>query len=265
MADQTLEQALLNLLNNAADASPDGFEVAGPHGDGDVVIDILDRGPGLTDEVQARAGELFFSTKAPEGGMGIGLFLANATIERFGGSVSLFNRPGGGCCTRVTLPLADVWPEARPRMSEFVRRAGLLIVDDDLTFCRVLARAMEGRGFAVSVAHDVLGGLRSAGAGIRPSYAVVDLRMPGPSGLDLGARRCSELDAQSSIVVLTGYASIATAVEAIKIGATHYLAKPANAEEIIAAFGRTSADAEVDVRDPPGRSAASSGNTSRRC
>ena len=108
VADRTLEQALLNLLNNAADASPDGVEVEGRTDGGNVVIDILDRGPGLTAEVQARAGELFFSTKAPEGGMGIGLFLANATIERFGGSVRLFNRSGGGACTRITLPfLAD--------------------------------------------------------------------------------------------------------------------------------------------------------------
>ena len=108
LADQTLEQAVLNLLNNAADASPDGFEVSGRIHNGHVVIDILDRGPGLTEEAQARAGELFFSTKGSEGGMGIGLFLANATIERFGGSVRLFNRSDGGCCTRIELPsLAD--------------------------------------------------------------------------------------------------------------------------------------------------------------
>jgi len=108
VADHTLEQALLNLLNNAADASPSGFEVHGHAGEGEVVIDILDRGPGLTGEASSRAGELFFSTKAPEGGLGIGLFLANATIERFGGSVSLFNRADGGCCTRVVLPPVTV-------------------------------------------------------------------------------------------------------------------------------------------------------------
>ncbi len=105
VADRTLEQALHNLLNNAADASPGGFEVMGKATSGEVVIDILDQGPGLSDEAMARAGELFYSTKAPEGGMGIGLFLANATIERFGGRVSLFNRAEGGCCTRITLPL----------------------------------------------------------------------------------------------------------------------------------------------------------------
>ncbi len=105
VADRTLEQALLNLLNNAADASPEGFDVLGRVNGGKVIIDILDRGPGLTPEVQARAGELFFSTKSPDDGMGIGLFLANATIERFGGSVHLFNRSGGGACTRITLPV----------------------------------------------------------------------------------------------------------------------------------------------------------------
>ena len=110
VADRMLEQAFLNLLNNAADASPEGFEVSGRTDRGNVVIDILDRGPGLTSEIQARAGELFFSTKATEGGMGIGLFLASATIERFGGSVRLFNRHGGGACTRITLPCLDGAP-----------------------------------------------------------------------------------------------------------------------------------------------------------
>jgi two-component system sensor histidine kinase RegB len=112
VADQTLEQALISLLNNAADASPDGFDVTAYAGEGAVVIDILDRGPGLTDEVRKRAGELYFSTKGPDGGMGIGLFLANATIERFGGTVSLSNRADGGCCTRITLP--QVAAEADP-------------------------------------------------------------------------------------------------------------------------------------------------------
>lgn len=112
VADRTLEQALLNLLNNAADASPAGFEVVGRTDGNHVVIDILDRGPGLTAEVQARAGELFFTTKGPEEGMGIGLFLANATIERFGGSVRLFNRTGGGACTSITLPFLAETPAA---------------------------------------------------------------------------------------------------------------------------------------------------------
>ena len=130
-------------------------------------------------------------------------------------------------------------------------RDSLLIVDDDPTFCRVLARALEGRGFAVTVAHDVPQALRCAEADL-PKFALVDLRMPGPGGLAF-VKRLREMSADARIVVLTGYASVATAVEAIKVGATHYLSKPANAEEIVAAFGRLSADVDVDVREAPAR------------
>jgi two-component system response regulator RegA len=110
----------------------------------------------------------------------------------------------------------------------------LLIADDDPTFCEVLARALERRGFTVAVAHDVPSALSLAQRD-PPQYAVIDLKMPGPSGLEL-VRELRALNAGIRIVVLTGYASIATAVEAIKLGATHYLAKPANADEILAAL-----------------------------
>ncbi|MDP1680472.1 MAG: ATP-binding protein, partial [Burkholderiales bacterium] len=103
--ERTLDQALLNLLNNAADASPEGIELAGRWDAAQLTLEILDRGPGISAEVAARAGEAFFTTKSPGGGLGIGLFLANATIERFGGAVKLFNREQGGVCVRVILPL----------------------------------------------------------------------------------------------------------------------------------------------------------------
>ncbi|HQS57854.1 MAG: two-component system response regulator [Gallionellales bacterium 35-53-114] len=114
-------------------------------------------------------------------------------------------------------------------------QASLLLVDDDITFCQVLCRALEKRGYAVTVAHSVEQALPLASAN-PPEYAVVDLKMSGASGLVL-IQSLHELDAETRIVVLTGYASIATAVEAIKLGATQYLSKPANADEIVAAFG----------------------------
>ena len=114
-------------------------------------------------------------------------------------------------------------------------QASLLLVDDDTTFCQVLARALEKRGFAVTVAHSVEQALPLALAD-PPEYAVVDLKMGGASGLTL-IQALHELDPATRIVVLTGYASIATAVEAIKLGATQYLSKPANADGIVAAFG----------------------------
>lgn len=128
-------------------------------------------------------------------------------------------------------------------------RPSLLLVDDDETFCRVLNKALVRRGFNVSVAHDVDAALILAEENA-PEYAVVDLKMPGPSGLVL-VKRLKELDEETRIVMLTGFASIATAVEAIKLGATHYLAKPADADQIIAAFERGGGDAEIPVTAQP--------------
>lgn len=104
-AERTLEQALLNLLNNAADVSPEGIEVEGLWTDTQLTLSIRDRGPGISNEVSRRAGQAFFTTKGPGRGLGIGLFLANASIERFGGAVNLFNREDGGACVRVILPV----------------------------------------------------------------------------------------------------------------------------------------------------------------
>ena len=95
-------------------------------------------------------------------------------------------------------------------------KASLMIVDDDVIFCDVLAEAFERRGFSVRIAHDVKEGIALARKEL-PEYAVVDLRMPGASGLEL-VEVLKALDENTRIVVLTGYASVATAVEAIKLG-----------------------------------------------
>lgn len=128
-------------------------------------------------------------------------------------------------------------------------RPSLLLVDDDDALRQVLARALEKRGFAVSTAPDVESALLLA-QDSSPEYAVVDLKMSGPSGLVL-VQRLKELDAETRIVMLTGYASIATAVEAIKLGATHYLAKPADADEIVAALMQTAGNPDVAVSSDP--------------
>ncbi|MFZ5593907.1 MAG: ATP-binding protein [Pseudomonadota bacterium] len=108
VAEQTLTQAILNMLNNAADASPELVEVQGEWDASELRLVICDRGPGLTPAIQAQAGKALFTTKEPGQGLGMGLFLAHATIGRFGGSVQLFNREGGGACTRLVLPLANL-------------------------------------------------------------------------------------------------------------------------------------------------------------
>ncbi len=127
----------------------------------------------------------------------------------------------------------------------------LLLVDDDHVFCQVLAKALQKRGFDVTTANSVAQAQGLLEEGLRPDFAVVDLSMPGgPSGLVL-VESLHASSSEMSIVVLTGYASVATAVEAIKLGATHYLAKPANADEIVKAFGKELGDADAGVSDQP--------------
>jgi two-component system, response regulator RegA len=134
-------------------------------------------------------------------------------------------------------------------MSDPNDRPSLLLVDDDATFRAVLAEALEKRGYMVRVASDVPTGLAAAQQD-PPEFAVIDLKMPGPSGLEL-VQKLNQLDENTRIVMLTGYASVATAVEAIKLGAIHYLAKPADADEILAAFHRTEGDAALPIGAQP--------------
>ena len=106
----------------------------------------------------------------------------------------------------------------------------LLIVDDDEPFLRRLARAMEKRGFAPEMAESVAAGKAIATAR-PPAYAVVDLRLEDGNGLDV-VEVLRERRPDARIVVLTGYGAIATAVAAVKIGATDYLSKPADANDV---------------------------------
>lgn len=129
-------------------------------------------------------------------------------------------------------------------------KSTLLLVDDDDAFRRVLARALGKRGYAVSSAANVEAAM-SLAMEQPPEYAVVDLKMPGDSGLVL-IEQLMALDPNTRIVMLTGYASIATAIEAIKLGAIHYLAKPCDADEVVAALNKGAAgDASLFVSDSP--------------
>jgi len=128
-------------------------------------------------------------------------------------------------------------------------RPSLLIVDDDEVFCEVLADAFSDRGYAVCVARDTASAIAMA-ARCEPEYAVIDLRIGQDSGLKM-VKTLHALDENTRIVMLTGYASVATAVEAIKLGAVHYLTKPADADEILAALHKDEGDASIPVSDNP--------------
>jgi len=125
----------------------------------------------------------------------------------------------------------------------------LLIVEDDATFARTLRRSFERRDYNVHSATslDEVHGLLAQHS---PRHAVVDLKLSGGSGLEC-VKALHLHDPRMKIVVLTGFASIATAVEAIKLGACHYLAKPSNTDDIEAAFRRSDGDTSVPTSVAP--------------
>lgn len=122
----------------------------------------------------------------------------------------------------------------------------LLLVEDDAAFARTLKRSFERRGYRVL--HALSGeDVQQLLTQHNPQYAVMDLKLAGnASGLNC-VQMLHQHNPEALIVVLTGYASIATAVEAVKLGACHYLAKPSNTDDIEAAFGRVEGRTDVEV------------------
>jgi two-component system response regulator RegA len=125
----------------------------------------------------------------------------------------------------------------------------LLLVDDDAVLCDVMARALGARGYAVCVAHSFEEAVRAVDHD-PPEYAVIDLKLPDQSGLKL-VTHLRSADPQTRIVMLTGHGSIPTAIEAIKLGATYYLTKPADADEVVAAFAHEAGNDSIHVDGKP--------------
>lgn len=125
----------------------------------------------------------------------------------------------------------------------------LLIIEDNPAFSRVLQRSFDRRGYTVLTCNavDELAALLS---GVTPHFAVVDLKISRGTGLEC-VRLLHAHDRDMKIVVLTGFASLTTAVEAIKLGACHYLAKPSNADDIEAAFGKGEGNEHVPILTSP--------------
>jgi two-component system sensor histidine kinase RegB len=112
--ERSLQQAVLNLLNNAADASPQAVEMTARWTDDELHLTICDRGEGIPEDVLPRLGKELFTTKAAGKGTGLGLVLAATTVGRLGGSIRWTNRPDGGACADVLLPLRALTVTTRP-------------------------------------------------------------------------------------------------------------------------------------------------------
>lgn len=126
----------------------------------------------------------------------------------------------------------------------------ILVVEDDSTFRSVLVNGLGDRGYEVHGAPDAKTAINAAHRE-SPEMAVVDLRLPDGTGLDV-VRELKAIDPSTVIVVLTGYGSIATALESIRLGALHYLTKPTDVDRILAAFQHGLASRARDLpTDPP--------------
>ena len=276
-----------NLIENAVGFAEKAVVIRASWTKSTVMIVIADDGPGFPASILARVGEPYLSqrdrTRRNEeagGGLGLGLFIARSLLERSGATLKFANAapPASGAVVTAEWPrsayergrrsgrLTCSWFTVRfvvtiGRMEKDAQQSStqgpsggetldksLLVVDDDKLFCERLARAMSSRGFtartAISVA-EALAAIETA----PPAFAVIDLRLGDGSGLDvMRALKAKRADARG--VILTGYGAIATAVMAVKLGAFDYLAKPANADDVVTALmaGRLDGPSE---HDPP--------------
>jgi two-component system response regulator RegA len=128
--------------------------------------------------------------------------------------------------------------------------ANILVVEDDNAFRNILVNAFRERGYEAEGVPDAAAAIQAAERD-SPEMAVVDLRLPDGSGLEV-VQRLKAIDPSTAIVVLTGYGSIATALESVRLGAVHYLTKPTDADRILAAFQHGLASRPRDLAtDPP--------------
>ncbi|MGI8611903.1 MAG: PAS domain S-box protein [Sphingomicrobium sp.] len=223
MADPTqLEVAVLNLAINARDAMPEGgvltFSTRSVKIDHDpelesgqyVELSITDTGPGMSEEVAARAFEPFFTTKEVGKGTGLGLSMVYGMARQSGGSARIASPPGGGTTVKLLFRVAEQ-PAAADEAAEAdaerddgeARDASVLVIDDDPDVRGFIVSSLEEQGYRVAEAGDGRKGLK-AFAGDRPDLVVLDFIMPGLSGAEVASRILAQAPDQP-ILFVSGY------------------------------------------------------------
>jgi CheY-like chemotaxis protein len=217
LADPTqLEIAVLNLALNARDAmNGEGVltvSAAGtPNGD-EVVISVVDTGPGMDDQTKSRAFEPFFTTKGPGKGTGLGLSQVYGFAVQSGGRAWIETAPGGGVAVRLSLPVAN---EARPQRLEKAAPAiapppiagPVLLVEDNPGVAELTRELLSGFGYEVVLASDAAAALDWVRGRGRPGLVITDIVMPGMNGVDL-AQILRQRWPDLPVVLATGYAEV---------------------------------------------------------
>ena len=261
--DATLPQALIHLFNNAADANArrgtdTPIEIASRIVEGRLHVEVRDRGDG-PDTLAA-----FARAERGTHNLGVGLMITNASIERAGGNVRQFARDGGGCITEIALPLAndDVAPRHERRLlaccsSTTTRRSARC--------WRAGCSARASPATSPTTRRLRCGRLDASPPDARPQRILLDLRLGADNGLAL-IQALRERCPDARIVLATGYASIATAVDAMRRGAWHYLPKPFDLDSLLRSFGDAPDAAPADIVGSATDAApARAGNTCSAC
>jgi PAS domain S-box-containing protein len=252
-ADATrMAQVVVNLLDNAAKYTPGGGQIRleASREDSQAVIRVRDTGIGIPPDMLGELFIMFRRLRQPgsaEGGLGIGLALSRRLVEMHGGSIEA-NSPGAGQGTEfvVRLPVAE--PERHARVSNTAgqpatatARLKVLVVDDNADLVEMLALAVEGLGHEVRRAYDGSTAIAAA-LSYRPQVVLLDLGLPGVSGLDVAREfRQHPETAKARLVALTGWGQAEDLRQTNEAGFDYHLTKPGDLqtlEQLLAEFGR---------------------------
>ena len=238
VVDPMMEQSLQVLLDNAVEAGATAIRVDLTREAGEVKLIVADNGTGFDEAVLPVAGQETVSSKPH--GKGLGLYLVGFMMEQMAGMMRVRNREQGGAEVRLQVAGCGGGQPMKPLM---------LVVDDDPLFCEVFRKALTRREIASVTACSADEAITLIGE-MRFTHAVVDLNLgSGDSGLAV-LRALAATQPHCRAVMLTGFASIATAVEATKLGAVQYLPKPASVDAVLAAFSQDT-QAEPPVSERP--------------
>jgi len=262
------EAALVNLCVNARNAMPSGGTLtittglamldpdgmpASATGRPFITIAVADDGPGMTEEVRARAFEPFFTTGQQRGGSGLGLSMVHGFVKRAGGHVSIDSAPGKGCTVTICLPCAGSSAHQAEAAAQPARRGSgehVLLVEDDDTVRGVVMRTLRRLGYDVRATGDPRTALSLIEEGVRCDLLLTDILMPGAmNGMELG-RRVQQTRPGLPVVYMTGYADRLMDEIGQSVPAGHLLHKPFRSAElartIAACLGRSADQAVLD-------------------
>ena len=181
---------------------------------------MRDTGRGIPHDYLARVFEPFVQVpNAPAGGAGLGLSISRRIVQAHGGQITVRSEPGQGTTFTFTLPCR---PPRRTAVEDTMR---ILVVDDEEHLRRMMRLTLEAAGYEVAEAADGEEGLKLFGDGLQFDATLLDQRMPGMDGLET-LRRMKLQRPDACIIMVTAYATIELAVDAMKLGATDFVRKP---------------------------------------